>query len=98
MIRVVIPQHLQTLAALGREIELDVRGPVTLERTCDALEERYPVLRGTFRDRVSGKRRPFIRFYACEKDLSHEPPDTVLPDPVTAGREPLYVVGAMAGG
>lgn len=98
MIRVVIPQHLQTLAALGREIELDVGAPVTLGRTCDALEERYPLLRGTFRDRLTGERRPFIRFYVCGQDISHEPPETVLPDSVAEGRDPLFLVGAMAGG
>ena len=98
MIRVVLPQHLQTLAALGREVELDVDPPVTLGQACDALEERYPVLRGTFRHRVTGKRRPFIRFYAGEEDFSHQPPDTFLPDAVADGREPLFLVGAMAGG
>ncbi len=98
MIRVVIPQHLQTLAALGREIEVRVEEPITLERACDAMEELFPVLRGTFRDSVTGKRRPFIRFFACEMDLSHEPPDTLLPESVAAGLEPLYLIGAMAGG
>jgi len=98
VIRVVLPYHLRTLAAVGREIELDVGEPTTLGRTCDALEARHPVLRGTVRDPVTRQRRPFIRFYACEEDLSHLSPEAVLPDAVAAGEEPLFVVGAMAGG
>lgn len=98
MIRVVLPHHLRTLSATGREVELDVAGPVTVRAMIDALEEKYPVLRGTLRDPATQRRRAFVRFFACEEDLSHEPPDTELPDPVVSGREPLYVVGAMAGG
>ncbi len=98
MIRIALPYHLQVLASSGRIVELDVSAPVTLGRACDALEECYPVLRGTFRDRRSGERRPFIRFYACDLDLTHEPADTLLPAAVSEGREALFLVGAMAGG
>ena len=98
MIRVVLPHHLRTLSATGREVELDIRGPVTQRAMIDALEEKYPVLRGTLRDPATQRRRAFVRFFACEEDLSHEPPDAELPDPVVTGKEPLYVVGAMAGG
>jgi sulfur-carrier protein len=98
MIRVVLPVHLRTLAHVEREVELELDGEVTLGAVLDALEDRYPVLRGTIRDRVTHQRRPFVRFFACEEDLSHEPPDAALPDPVTEGREPFMVVGAMAGG
>jgi len=102
VIRVVLPHHLRTLAGSGREVELDVElatgREVTLGDVCDALEARYPVLRGTFRDGVTGKRRPYIRFFACEEDYSHLPPETALPDAVLSGTEPLYLVGAMAGG
>ena len=98
MIRVELPQHLRTLARVGTEVQVPVSGEVTLGSVLDALESSYPVLRGTIRDHVTLKRRPFLRFYACEQDLSHEPPDTVLPDAVARGREPLLVIGALAGG
>ncbi|HYB99212.1 MAG TPA: MoaD/ThiS family protein [Candidatus Limnocylindrales bacterium] len=98
MIRVVLPQHLRTLARVGREVGVEVRGDVTLRAVLDALEEQYPVLRGTIRGHGGGQRRAFVRFFACEQDLSHEPPDTVLPAAVASGREPLLIVGAMAGG
>ena len=98
MIRVVLPHHLRTLSATGREVELDVAGPVTLRAMIDALEEKYPMLRGTMRDHVSLKRRPFVRFFACEEDLSHEPPDAPLPGAVAAGTEPFLIIGALAGG
>jgi hypothetical protein len=98
VIRVVLPTHLRTLATLQREVQLEVEEPVTLCSVLDALEERYPVLRGTIRDQESLRRRPFIRFFACEEDLSHNAPNTPLPDAVTRGSEPLVVVGAMAGG
>ena len=98
MIRVVLPTHLRTLARVGGEVTLELEGPATQRSVLDALEARYPMLRGTIRDQVSGQRRPFVRFFACEEDLSHEPPDAPLPDAVVAGTEPFYVVGAMAGG
>ncbi len=98
MIRVVLPQHLRTLARVDGEVELEVVGPATPGSVLDALEARFPVLRGTIRDHDTRKRRPFVRFYACQEDLSHEPPDTPLPEAVLAGREPFLVVGAMAGG
>jgi molybdopterin synthase sulfur carrier subunit len=98
MIRVTLPAHLRTLAQVDGEVELDVRGEVTLRVVLDALEDRYPMLRGTIRDHTSGRRRAFIRFFACEQDLSHEPADAVLPASVAAGDEPFLVVGAMAGG
>jgi sulfur-carrier protein len=98
MIRVVLPSHLRTLARVGEEVELPVEGPATIGSVLDALEARYPVLRGTIRGHVTRRRRPFVRFFACEQDLSHEPPDTPLPERVAAGTEPLLVVGAMAGG
>ena len=98
MIRVVLPQHLRTLAQVNREVELPVDGPVTQRSVLDALEARYPVLRGTIRDHVTQQRRPFIRFFACEQDLSHESPDAPLPDAVARGAEPFLVVGAIAGG
>ena len=98
MIRVVLPHHLRTLSATGREVELDIAGPVTQRAMIDALEEKYPVLRGTLRDPATQRRRAFVRFFACEEDLSHEPADAELPDSVVTGKEPLYVVGAMAGG
>jgi hypothetical protein len=98
MIRVELPYHLRTLAKVDGEVQLDVEGPVTQRSVLDALEKRYPMLRGTIRDQVTGKRRPFLRFFACEEDLSHESPDTPLPDAVATGREPLLVVGAIAGG
>ncbi|ALA56882.1 MoaD/ThiS family protein [Nitrospira moscoviensis] len=98
MIRVVLPQHLRTLARVDGEVTLEVGGPVTQRAVLDALEARYPMLRGTIRDHVTQKRRPFIRFFACEEDLSHESPDAPLPDAVATGSEPLLIVGAMAGG
>ena len=98
MIRVVLPPHLRTLASVEREVTLDVRGPVTQRAVLDALEARYPMLRGTIRDHVSQKRRAFVRFFACQQDLSHEPPDAPLPDAVVTGSEPFLVVGAIAGG
>ena len=98
MIRVVLPAHLRTLARVNGEVTVDVEGPVTQRAILDALEETYPVLRGTIRDHVTLKRRPFLRFFACEEDLSHEPPDAVLPPAVASGAEPFLVVGALAGG
>ena len=98
MIRVVLPTHLRRLAQVEGEVELDVDGPVTQSTVLDALEARYPTLRGTIRDYGTLRRRPFVRFFACEEDLSHEPADAPLPDAVAAGREPFIVVGAMAGG
>jgi sulfur-carrier protein len=98
MIRIVLPAHLRTLARVDGEVSVDVAGPVTTEAVLDALEAQYPVLRGTIRDHVTRQRRPFLRFFACEEDLSHERPDTPLPDAVAAGAEPFLVVGAMAGG
>ena len=98
MIRVVLPAHLRTLARVDGEVMLDVPSPVTQRSVLDALEARYPMLRGTVRDHVTLKRRPFVRFFACEQDLSHESPDTPLPDAVATGAEPLLIVGAMAGG
>jgi molybdopterin converting factor small subunit len=98
MIRVVLPAHLRTLANVGREVEIEVTGEVTQRSLIDALEARYPVLQGTVRDPVTHRRRPFVRFFACEDDLSHEPPDAPLPDAVTTGVEPFIVLGAMAGG
>lgn len=98
MIRVVLPQHLRTLARVGEEVEVEVDGAVTQRAVLDALEARYPVLRGTIRGHATRRRRPFVRFFACEQDLSHESPDDPLPEPVARGTEPLLVVGAMAGG
>ena len=98
MIRVLLPAHLRTLARVDGEVKLEVDGPVTQRLVLDALEVRYPMLRGTIRDHVTLKRRPFVRFFACEQDLSHEPPDTPLPDAVATGAEPFLIVGAMAGG
>jgi hypothetical protein len=98
MIRVVLPAHLRTLARVDGEVELDVEGPVTQGSVLDALEARYPVLRGTIRDHVTHQRRPFVRFFACQEDLSHELVDAPLPDAVASGVEPLLVVGAIAGG
>lgn len=97
-IRVVLPQHLRTLAKVGGELDLDVEAPVTIRAVLDALEARYPVLRGTIRDHVTLKRRAFLRFFACEEDLSLLPPDTALPPRVLSGEEPFYVIGAIAGG
>lgn len=98
MIRVVLPFHLRNLARVDGEVELEVASPVTVRATLDALEVKYPVLRGTIRDHGTLKRRPFIRFFACKEDLSLEPPDTPLPEEVINGTEPFLVVGAMAGG
>jgi hypothetical protein len=98
MIRVVLPYHLRTLAQVGAEVTLEVEGPVTQRSVLDALEASYPVLRGTIRDHVTQKRRPFLRFFACEQDLSHELPDAPLPDAVASGSEPFLVIGAIAGG
>jgi molybdopterin synthase sulfur carrier subunit len=98
MIRVELPAHLRTLARVDRELTLDVEGPATLRSVLDAIEARYPVLRGTIRDHVTEQRRPFVRFFACEEDLSHDPPDTPLPDAVARGAEPFLIVGAMSGG
>lgn len=98
MVRIILPAHLRTLARLNGEVELAIESPVTQRRILDALEARYPMLRGTIRDHVTQRRRPFIRFFACEQDLSHESPDAPLPDAVTNGIEPFLIVGAMAGG
>jgi hypothetical protein len=98
MIRVVLPTHLRVLARVDGEVQVQVSGEVTQRAVLDALEASYPVLRGTIRDQRSGKRRAFVRFFACQEDLSHEPPDAPLPAPVRAGSEPYLIVGAMAGG
>jgi molybdopterin converting factor small subunit len=98
MIRVILPAHLRTLAHVDGEVKLDVKGQATQRSVLDALEAGYPMLRGTIRDHVTQQRRAFVRFFACELDLSHEPPDAPLPEAVAAGAEPLVVVGAMAGG
>ena len=97
-VRVVLPAHLRTLAHVDGEVKLDVEGPATQRAVLDALEACYPMLRGTLRDQVTHQRRAFVRFFACEQDVSHELPDTLLPDAVATGAEPLLVVGAMAGG
>lgn len=98
MIRVVLPAHLRKLASAGAEVALDVEEPVTLRAVLDALEDRYPMLRGTIRDHVTKERRAFLRFFACQRDLSHDAPDAALPQEVARGEAPLLVVGAMAGG
>ncbi|MEX2287937.1 MAG: MoaD/ThiS family protein [Planctomycetaceae bacterium] len=98
MIRVVLPYHLKTLSRTGGEVELEIDGPITQRAILDELESRYPMLRGTIRDHGTGKRRPFLRFFACEQDLSHESPDAPLPDAVATGSEPFVIVGAIAGG
>ena len=98
MIRVVLPAHLRTLVQVQGEVELDVQGAPTQRSVLDALEARYPALRGTIRDTATQRRRPFVRFFACEEDLSHDPPDVPLPDAVATGVQPLFVIGAMAGG
>jgi len=98
MVRVVLPAHLRTLARTDGDVAVDVAGPVTLRAVIDVLEARYPALRGTIRDHASQQRRPFLRFFACEEDLSHQSPDAPLPDAVANGMEPLYIVGAIAGG
>jgi molybdopterin synthase sulfur carrier subunit len=97
-IRIVLPPHLRTLAGVGHEVQIQLAGQPTQRSVLDALESAYPVLRGTIRDHVTLQRRPFVRFFACEEDLSHDPPDTPLPDAVRSGAEPYLVVGAMAGG
>jgi len=98
MIRVALPHHLRKLAGVGAEVELDVPDPVTQQTILDALEALYPMLRGTIREHGTLKRRPLLRFFACERDISHEPPDAPLPEPVAQGREPFLIVGAVAGG
>jgi hypothetical protein len=98
MIRVVLPQHLRTLARVGGEVEIEVQGPVTPRSILDALEASYPVLRGTIRDHVTQQRRPFLRFFVCAEDWSHEPPDTPLPKEIISGAEPFLIIGAIAGG
>lgn len=98
MIRVILPHHLRTLAQVGSEVTIEVDGPVTQRTVLDALEARYPMLRGTIRDHVTQQRRPFLRFFACQEDLSHELPDAPLPAAVASGTEPFRVIGAIAGG
>lgn len=98
MIRVILPQHLRELAGVEGQVALAVDGPVTQRSVIDALEARYPMLRGTVRDRATQRRRPLVRFFACQEDVSHLPPDAPLPEAVAAGREPLLIVGAIAGG
>ena len=98
MIRVILPYHLRRLANVGAEVTVEVGGPVTQGSILDALEARYPMLRGTIRDHVTKQRRPFLRFFACEEDWSHEPPDAPLPEAVASGAEPFYIIGAIAGG
>jgi len=98
MIRVTIPQHLRSLAQVGSELQIEIDGPVTQRSILDALEARYPMLRGTIRDQATHRRRPFLRFFACGEDLSHEPLDAALPDAVASGAEPFIVIGAIAGG
>lgn len=98
MIRLILPPHLRTLAKVDGELQLHVEGRVTQRSLLDALETRYPMLRGTIRDHVTQQRRPFLRFFACEQDLSHESPDTPLPDAIVSGAEPFLIVGAIAGG
>ena len=98
MIRVVLPAHLKTLARISGEVTLEVDGPATIRSVLDALEAAYPMLRGTLRDQVTFERRPFVRFFACEQDLSHDSPDASLPEAVVSGAEPLLFIGAIAGG
>ena len=98
MIRGILPFHLRTLAHVGSEVTLEVEGPVTQRSVLDAIEARYPMLRGTIRDQVTQQRRSFLRFFACEEDLSHEPPDAPLPDAIASGKEPFIIIGAIAGG
>jgi len=98
MIRVQLPYHLRTLAKVGAEVELQITGAVTQRSVLDALEAKYPVLEGTIRDHLTQQRRPFLRFFACEEDLSHESPDALLPEAVASGKEPFLVIGAIAGG
>jgi molybdopterin synthase sulfur carrier subunit len=98
MIRVVLPHHLRTLARVGSEVQLDLDGEVTQQTILDALETKYPMLRGTMRDHVTHERRPLVRFFVCGEDVSHEPPDSPLPDAVATGAEPFFIMGAIAGG
>lgn len=98
MIRVVLPSHLRTLAHVGSEVSLEVEGPITQRSVLDALEARYPMLQGAIRDHGTLQRRAFLRFFACEEDLTHEPPDAPLPEAVASGKEPFIVIGAIAGG
>lgn len=98
MIKVELPWHLRNLAGLTGDVVVEIDGPVTQRAILDALEARYPVLRGTIRDYATAQRRPYLRFFACERDLSHDPPDALVPEPVAAGREPFLVIGAMSGG
>src|SRR5438270_8387859 len=98
MIRVVLPHHLRTLARVESELQLELNGQITSKAILDALEAKYPVLRGTIRDHVTHQRRPLVRFFACEEDFSHEPEDLVLPEAVAQGKEPFYIIGAIAGG
>jgi hypothetical protein len=98
MIRVILPFHLRTLAKVGTEVQLEVEGPVTIRSVIDAIESRYPMLAGTIRDHVTQKRRPFLRFFVCEEDWSLESPDAPLPDAVASGKEPFFIIGAIAGG
>jgi hypothetical protein len=97
-VRVILPYHLRTLAQVGAEVEVEIGEPVTVRRVLDSLEGRYPMLRGTIRDHVTQERRPFLRFFACEQDLSHDTTDAPLPDAVATGEEPLLIIGAIAGG
>ena len=98
MIRVTLPPHLRKLAQIDGEVKLEIEGKITQRAVLDALEARYPALRGTVRDHATQKRRPFVRFFACQQDLSHDPPDTALPEAVAQGKEPFMIVGAIAGG
>jgi molybdopterin synthase sulfur carrier subunit len=98
MIQVVLPAHLRTLAGVGSEVSIEIVGPVTQRSVLDAIESTYPMLRGTIRDHVTLERRSFLRFFACQEDLSHEPPDAPLPDAVSSGKEPFMIIGAIAGG
>lgn len=98
MIQVILPAHLRNLARIDGEVTLDLAGPVTMRAILDAIEARYPMLEGTIRDHVTQQRRPFLRFFACGEDLSHEPPDTPVPDAVLSGKEPFMIIGAIAGG
>jgi molybdopterin synthase sulfur carrier subunit len=98
MIRVILPAHLRTLARIDDELEIDVQAPVTQRSILDAIEERYPMLRGTIRDHVNKQRRPFLRFFACAEDLSLESPDAPVPDAIASGKEPFFIIGAIAGG
>ena len=98
MIQVVLPAHLRTLAGVGSEISIEIAGPVTQRSVLDAIESTYPMLRGTIRDHVTLQRRPFLRFFACQEDLSLEPPDALLPEAVSSGKEPFMIIGAIAGG